>query len=140
MILIQRQKSRGFTLVETVLTLFITCLLITIGTLQVKDYQQKTEEAMFFRRFEDDWQNILNSSFLTNKRCYVDFSEAKVIFSFDNRTTTIEVPETLKGNSKHLEVHKSGETSPKTIYFDSTNSKRRYKYTVQMDWGVLIAG
>ncbi|MQS88920.1 hypothetical protein FHL04_03725 [Lactobacillus salsicarnum] len=124
---------------ETVLTLFITCLLITVGTLQVKNYQQKTEETMFLRQFEDDWQNTLNTSFLTHGRNEVDFSSESVSFLSGKKNTVLKIPPTLRSTPKEINVNKTGEISPKTIYFNSEDGKKKYKYTVQMDWGVLIA-
>ncbi|AKP68270.1 type II secretion system protein [Companilactobacillus ginsenosidimutans] len=135
----QNTKRRGFTLVEAALTLLIFCSLVLIGTLQVKNYQESTEEKLALKSFEDDWKNALNEGYLRNYNVIVDVLDDRVIFIRDGNRHDVLLPKTLSPTKQlAINVSRSGETRPKTIEFKSTKSHKIYTYTIQLNWGLLL--
>lgn len=130
----------GFTLIEAMLTLFIFSGLIAVGTFQVKDYQRQTEEKLALKKFEAKWNQILITSYLEKIDCQVHLKTKSVQFKYGKQVESFELPGTLVNQSKNdINIKADGTTVPLSIRFYTDGRNVKHFYTVQMNWGVLVA-
>lgn len=133
------QKCRlGFTLVETILTLGIFCLLLIIGNSTIQDYQVKTEETLVLKRFDNLWKNELNYAYLTGEMISIYVYDNKIEFSANGQKPRSLQLKTFHTDAKRKLIFNSGQTSPGHITLWSKVTNEEYHLTFQMKWGVLF--
>lgn len=131
----------GFTLIEAILTLLIFSGLVAIGAFQIKDYQRQTEEKLALKKFEAKWNQMLTTAYLKNIPCRANFDEDSITFEYgDKLKTMMMLPGTLVNKSKNdIRINSDAQTGPQSIRFYTDNLTKKHFYTVQMNWGVLVA-
>jgi hypothetical protein len=138
---LQAITRSSFTLIETVLALFVIVSLAMMGSFEIRDYQSKNAEEQALKDFESCWENALNYSFLTNHEVEISGAKHQITFYYQgHRVSKVDLPETLEISHLTLRMNGDGGVQPKTIKFFSRRLQgfeKTYKYTVQMNWGVL---
>lgn len=133
-------RKLGFSLVEAILALLIFSALISIGAYHIKDYQRQTEEKVALKQFEAKWNQALTTTYLKKVPGEISFDDRKIHFTIGSKRDVLLLPRTLKAKfHETLNINNNGTTGPQTICFEANNGKTQYFYTVQMNWGVLIA-
>lgn len=112
-----------------------------MGSFEIRDYQSKNAEEQALKDFESCWENALNYSFLTNHEVEISGAKHQITFYYQgHRVSKVDLPETLEISHLTLRMNGDGGVQPKTIKFFSRRLQgfeKTYKYTVQMNWGVL---
>jgi prepilin-type N-terminal cleavage/methylation domain len=138
----------GFTLLETVISLTIICILTTISIYNLKDYQAKMEERQSLEWFKNSFKNAFNKAFLTKSGIEVIVEKQnEVIFDITNNGKGSDIhisrrfPKTIKifesSNNSYM-IYGSGQAKAVTFTFVSSLTNRKYKYVVQLGWGEII--
>ncbi len=140
-------RRSAFTLLETVIGLFIICSLVTISSWNLKGYQAQVEEKQSIEWFKNTFKNTMNSCFLTKKvgGLKIDKNKNQLMFSVPRPDGTHKVlkktfPQNLEIISKKndFDISNNGQISPLTIKFESKLTKKIYAYKIQMGWGEII--
>lgn len=69
----ENQKESGFTLIETLLTLFVASLLIFIPVLSIEKITESIEIDLFFRELSSNITLMQNHAILTGHKTVVEF-------------------------------------------------------------------
>jgi len=144
-----RDVRTGFTLLETVISLAIICLLVIISITNLKDYQARVEEKQAIEWFKNNFKNTMNYSYLNKKSASMHLDSKENTIEFVATGISIErkyykkrvLPDSLRltqeGDVKYL-ISKSGQSAPITISFTSKLTKKIYSYKIQLGWGEII--
>lgn len=133
----QNKSHSAFALFETCLVLLIVSSLMIFTSVELRLYQDNIQEKIALKNFEETFKNAVNYSYLQKNFVSVLFYSQKVVFKSAQYNVSIPLPSSLKVYSDHLMIHPLGVTSPKYLDFFSTKFQQNYRYTVNMDWGVL---
>ncbi|UQS82496.1 type II secretion system GspH family protein [Bombilactobacillus folatiphilus] len=144
-----RNKHAAFTLIEAVISLGIICTILLLPANDYRKQQINQQEKLALTQFEYYWRESLKVAFLNQKPCtiVINNTEHKIYYesaSFTSGRIVQNLPKTMtsdfntnQGRSLEFKISGKGTVSPASIYFYTT--KKRYKYTIQMLWGQLIA-
>lgn len=137
-------SRKGFTLLETVISLTIFCSLTLLSIYNLKDYQANMEEHQFLQWFQDSFKSTFNYCYLHKVGGRMVFDRDKVIFhTYDGiktRNQSKKIPKTLKithGANSYL-INSFGEAEPTTVIVESNLKHRKFFYKIQMSWGEII--
>lgn len=137
------KRKMGFTLIEACLTLAIFCSLIMVGNFQIQQFQSNLEKRLALRNFESKWDNALTYAYLHHQNLQIDFSPKRITFVSERMkfNDVIIMPNNLIcDDHRIITVNTNGTVRPQTIHFSTTDRpKKKYFYTVEMNWGVLVA-
>lgn len=126
-------KWRAFTLLESLLVLFITAILIAFFTPQMVKSRQRAVENEFFQRVEVEWGKTTTRARQRQESCEITIHNNQLCFG--NRTA-ISLPQTLKPTCfGAVKVNEDGFISPQTEVFKSRIDGRIYRMKIQMGWG-----
>ena len=105
------KKLRGFTLIETVVTLAIVCLLVLMPTLYVKNIKEQVVLDNSTRQVKSTIDKYLHLATVKKKSYFLSY--------FDN-----------------LYISNRGTISPRTITIKNGNKEKKIK--IQMTWGRMV--
>ncbi|GAK48012.1 hypothetical protein LOSG293_170140 [Secundilactobacillus oryzae JCM 18671] len=130
----------GFTLIEMVVVLGLTCLLLGIGTFGARHIAQRTTkiEAAFFSELKENWQVAQFKARQANEPLLIKMGkEQSVLFQCRDWHQRIKVPTTLAlARNYELKMTTKGNVRPMTIIWYSDVGPAEYRQTVQMGWGI----
>lgn len=133
------RRRRGFTLVESVLTLAIVVIISVLPVMQFRNVQQKMLEATFFQQFNQQWEQARLLAVTRHQAVLVHFQTNYVRFYSGQSGWQWEryltLPTGLRVAEKTLQISTSGQTSPQTLYFKSDYFNRFKTIKPQMGWG-----
>lgn len=138
MIIVWSRRRKAFTLIETVLTLFVVSGLLLFTTTQINLYRQQTEERLFFQNFESNWHNLLNMSYLQQESFTLVLKEDRMTIITPSKYLFTRFPRSIKAAPKSIRIDHELPIKPASINFYSHNKKLLRHYTIQMNWGVLF--
>lgn len=133
------KKLRGFTLIETVITLTIVCLLVSMPTLYVKNIKEQVVLDNNTRQVKSTLNKYLHLATVKKKSYFLSY--------FDNNSS-IQIKEPDKVSKVYLDKHirvynfdnlyisNRGTISPRTITVK--NGKKENKIKIQMTWGKMV--
>lgn len=139
-----RHNIAAFTLLESVLTLFILSLLLIIGSHYTQPSTTILNEQLAVNRFKRTWDSAVNYS-ATHKTSVeiTTYSETNTLIfrTIDNTTwyREIEFPETIRfgSNVSEPKIIYDGKTkNPMIIVFRGANN-HDYRFTANLYWGRL---
>jgi hypothetical protein len=104
---------------------------------QIETYQEKTEEQLTIRHFENAWRNLMNKSFLNNQQVVLFIHPQSIEYGLGKSQKTILLPKTMHAITTDSLVDKNGHVKPRTITFISKKFGETYEYAIQLQWGVL---
>ena len=132
-------KIKAFTLIETIVTLSVVCLLVLMPTLYVKNIKEQI--------VLDSTTNQIKSTI--NKYLHLSVVERKPYFlSYFDNNSSIQIMEPHKVSKiyldKHIKVYNldnfyisnKGTISPRTITVKNGDKEKKIK--IQMTWGRMI--
>lgn len=132
-------KRRGFTLIESVLTLAIVVIISVLPVMQFRSAQQKMLETTFFQQFNQQWEQARLLAVTRQQAVLVHFQTNYVRFYSDQPDWQWEryltLPTGLRVAEKTLRITASGQSSPQTLYFKSDYFNRLKTIKPQMGWG-----
>lgn len=142
----ERYKG-GFTLLETVIGLFIFCSLTLLSFNNIKNYQDIVEERQSLEWFKNTFKSVFNDAYINQHASrFMIENHNKIIFDItgNKKGETKEISRTLPStlrfseNSKgEYRVSSTGEAPAATITIKSTLTNKTYIYRVQLGWGEI---
>lgn len=140
---LDKSNSKGFTLLEALITLFIVCLLATVGSLQLKEYRTQLVFYAAIEKFRNSFERASRMAVLKNQNVCIDYSEYDrcLIIKSKNGEERIDMPANLtifnrNANLHNYEIQRNGSVSPTTLRF--AYGKYSKKLRIQMTWGKII--
>lgn len=132
-------KVKAFSLLEMIITLGISCALLLIGSLELKNYQEdlifnNTIKQTLLALDQGSRISTLNHTEVTVS--YLPRSK-KIVLLGKNFTRQFDVDSSIQiKNLDDFSISKDGIISPRTIAFVSNRKIKRIK--IQMAWGRII--
>ncbi|MDE7049300.1 MAG: type II secretion system GspH family protein [Lactobacillus sp.] len=133
------KKIKAFTLIETIVTLAVVCLLVLMPTLYVKNIKEQIVLDSSTRQIKSTINKYLHRSTVERKSYFLSY--------FDNNSS-IQVMEPDKVTKVYLDRHvrvynfdnfyisNRGTISPRTITVKNGNKEKKIK--IQMTWGRMV--
>ena len=132
------KKLAGFTILETLITLIITCSLLMIGTLKLKDYQSEMRLNNAMRQVVATIEQAGRTSVIRNKKMTGRYTSKTLAIQFanDNFITLHLDPRIESKRWEGFTISKTGMMRPITIILADGNHMKSVK--IQMAWGRII--
>lgn len=131
-----KRKISAFTLIETLVSLGICCGILLIGSLQLKNYQDRLIFDNTVREVAVSLDQASRVSTITQSAVTVMFSEEKhylrLIGQGYHKQVDIDPGVEITGLER-FRFSSDGHSSPKTVIFRGYGMKKSVKY--QMLWG-----
>ncbi|WP_367341919.1 prepilin-type N-terminal cleavage/methylation domain-containing protein [Limosilactobacillus sp.] len=126
-------KAKAFTLVESLIVLFITAIIIAFFSPQMTKSRQRAIENEFFQRVETEWSKATTRARETGEPCRITIQNQRMCFG---KRESIALPKTLKPTCfGAIQIGEDGFVSPQTEEFTSEIDDRIYRLKIQMGWG-----
>lgn len=136
-----KQRSKGFTLLETSIVLFIFCLIFTIPTLKLVDFREKIELRNTTRLVKSVVENTTRKALLNRKVYRISYykNDHEIDINCGDKTDRIPIdPNITIDNLFNVYISNNGTISPRTITV--IGKKRQETIKIQMSWGRMIDG
>lgn len=139
------KNDRGFTLIETILTLSIIMILFGLPTFIANKTYEKVQNMLFFEAFQSHLFATQSYALLANKKTSLDILKTgtvhyQVLFDANGIVNQeLSIPKTLKvdkNNSIHYAARTGRPSSFKTIHFKGLDKSYTFKF--QMGSGRYI--
>ena len=121
------KRIKAFTLVETIVTLAIVCLLVLMPTLYVKNIKEQIILDSTTRQIRSTINKYLHRSTVEKKSYFLSY--------FDNNSS-IQIMEPHQVSKVYLNLSNRGTISPRTITVKSGSKEKKIK--IQMTWGRMV--
>lgn len=134
-------KSKGFTLIETVVILFVFCLIFSIPVVRMNDYQEKIRLINAKNQTKDMIEHYSRRAVLEEKAVQFRYYPGadQVIIKSDKSTEVVKVDSAVKIASLNgLRISSEGYLKPRTIILKVGEKQEEIK--IQMMWGRMIDG
>ncbi|WP_242367546.1 pilus assembly FimT family protein [Lactobacillus intestinalis] len=138
------RQNRAFSLLETMISLIISCTLIFIGSLNLKEYQSELLLLNTTREVKAAFEQAARICTIQNSPMSISYFEKSSLLTFkgtmkNNYDRTLRINKKIKiHNLTNLQISKNGTISPKIITVSDGNKSRKIK--IQMTWGRAIDG
>lgn len=135
----RRIKCSGFTILESVLTLAVSCMLIMIGSVRMDSYENHLVLVNTERQVKTAIEQVARISTIKHERINVAYFEDQSYIQFKGnsytRKLTLDKRVKLSGTTRFY-ISDNGSMSPRTITF--SNGKNTKNLKLQMMWGRAI--
>ena len=141
MVMLLKQRSKGFTLLETSVVLFVFCLIFTIPILKLGDFREKVELRNTTRLVKSVVENSTRKALLNRKAYRISYykNDHEINISCGDKTDHIPIdPNITIDNLLNVYISNNGNISPRTITV--IGKKGRETVKIQMSWGRMIDG
>lgn len=132
-------KNSGFTVIEVLITLFVTAGLILIGSLCLKGYEDELILNNTVKETITALEQASRVSTIRRERVDVEYlpesSQIAIVGIHFRRTIFVNKKVKIQ-NLENLRISSKGILSPRTITFLSNKSRKKIK--LQMTWGRII--
>lgn len=132
-------RIKGFTLIETIITLTVTCLLVLMPTLYVKNIKEQMILDNSTRQIKSTINKYMHLATVEKKNyifLYFD-NNSSIEIKGSDRTSKIYLDRHVKVyNLDNLYINNHGRVSPRTITVRNGNKEKKIK--LQMAWGRMI--
>lgn len=141
MLLRIKRLSRGFTLIESLIVLVITCSIISFPIIELKGYRDNLTLINTRAQVKSAINFCLKESIINKRVYFIRYSETsnklKVMSDWSTAEKTFLINSQVKiSNIDNLTIKKKSYVAPRTIYFKCGKITKRM--TVQLMWGRLI--
>lgn len=132
-------RAKGFSVLEMLITLFVTCLLLGIGSFCLKGYQEGIVFANTLREVSMAIEQGSRVSLINRERIEINyFSKSNLLLlkgkGFERRL--LIDPSIRIHNLDDFAISEKGMINPRTIIF--SNGQRKQEMKIQMVWGKVI--
>lgn len=135
-------RKAGFTLLESIVVLLITCSTIGMGLVNFRGAHSEQQEKIFFKRFEMGWQEM-------ERLAMYEGCQGSVIFIKDDHSVMFHWQHGRERHSKYLDlppnlepytdrtirIGRDGIVAPTTVILQE-NGQNKYRLAAQLGWGV----
>lgn len=130
---------KGLSVLEVLITLFVTCLLLGIGSFCLKGYQEDIVFANTLREISIAIEQGSRVSLINNDRVEINyFSKSNLLLlkgkGFERRISID--PSIHIHNLDDFAISEKGMIAPRTIIF--SNGHRKQEMRIQMVWGKVL--
>lgn len=136
------QGHAGYTLLETLITLGLICLLLLLPVISLDRLYRQYQVHFFFTQFEKNMAFTQQAAIVSGRTATVHYHERQCDFMYQwyqdvTKTTEVKLPQTIETSMKEVSVNfKAGKGNvdklPKFTFIDKENKK---KYTYQINMG-----
>lgn len=137
--MMQRNKCKGFSVLETVITLAISCMLIMIGSLKMSSYENHLVLVNTERQVKTMIEQAARISTIKHERISVIYFAKQSVIQFKGNSYTrklnLDKRVRLSG-ANNFYISSNGSMKPRTITFSNNKNSRTLK--LQMMWGRAI--
>ncbi|MCV2499346.1 type II secretion system GspH family protein [Melissococcus plutonius] len=144
----KRSWHKGFTLLESLIVLFITSTLLAFPTLMIKEWQKNLAVHQFFNTFEKRLIFTQQMAILHDYPTYIYFDETKQLLKFesnnkpvDNHSYHLKLPTVLFGSGPAIIKFnsKTGNNGRLSKYvFRWLDKKQEISYQFQLGSGRIV--
>lgn len=134
-----RIKSSGFSILETVITLTVSCMLIMVGSLKMEGYENHLVLVNTERQVKTAIEQAARISTIKHEKINVVYlsKQSYIQFKGSSYTRRLDIDGRVKiSGANHFYISSSGSLSPRTLTF--SNSKDTKTLKLQMMWGRAI--
>ncbi len=137
----RNKKLKGFTLIETVVTLAVTVMLVGFSTVKVNDLEQQVARDQSVIMFKRNFNEAMKRAILTKRMVRIDYFPKSRVVKFQcgrDYKHQYKLPKGVKmyGIEGCVYIRPDGTVSPRIIDFVSGDWRKTLR--VQMLWGQLI--
>lgn len=133
------KKSKAFTVLETIVTLAVICLIITIGTIQLSNLRSKIILQSSVSEFKTALSGASRVAIIKQQPVKIRyFSRAHMMefISEDYHRKVVFDEELSIKQFTNYQISSNGMLSPKHIIF--SNGKNTQEVNIQMAWGRVL--
>lgn len=134
------KKITGFTILETLITLIITCSLLMVGTLKLKDYQSEIILNNTIKEVIAEIEHAGRECVIRHKKIGIKYTSKTLGVQFrdgNGYNHTLRKDERVEiRRFENFNISLNGSISPQTLVFRNDNRMKRVK--IQMVWGRVI--
>lgn len=134
------EKSKGFTVLEAIITLGIILMLTTIGVWQVKDYRQTIVFKNTIASFNTAIDQAVRVATINHEAIDVYYfnSDHYLLFNGKDYHKKVKLASQVKISAiNDYSISANGHIPPKSVDFSDGKNHQRVK--IQMNWGKKIA-
>lgn len=132
-------KLKAFSLIETIITLAIFCMISLIGTFELRNFQKRIIFYQTVKEFELVLEQASRIASIQQQNVYINYfpSSHQLIVTGEHYQRQLAIDNSIQIDTiyRYL-ISAKGMISPKTIIFKNDQQEKRLK--VQMAWGRLI--
>lgn len=135
----QQNKLDAFTVLETVITLAISCMLIFIGSLKMESYENQLVLVNTEKQVKTAIEQAARVAIVKHDQITVMYMESSSFLSFKSSKCNrrLKIDKRVKLSSPiNFQISNKGSLSPRTI--NIYNKKDSKKLKLQMMWGRAI--
>jgi len=128
------KSYQGFTLIESLLVLFVITLFVALPSIAIKDTKETLEVMHFFDRFEKNILATQQAAITSNKRTRMIQRDTTTEYYFYTETIEkLDMPEDLKASRIKTLYFNSGTGNNSSLqelhfYWDKNNQKITYSF------------
>lgn len=135
----QISKLKAFTVLETMITLAVSCMLILIGSLKMSSYENQLLLLNTERQVKTAIEQAARVSTINHEKISVIYfdKDSYIQFRGQSYTRKLNVNEKIKMSGlSNFNISSSGSMNPRTITFSNGNNVKVLK--LQMMWGRAV--
>lgn len=133
------QKIKGFTILESVITLAVSCMLILIGSLKMDSYEEQLLLINTERQVRTAIEQAARVSTIKHERISVWYyaKQSYLQFRGNSYSRRLDIDKKIKiSGLSNFFISSTGSMSPRTITFSSDKNVKQLK--LQMMWGRTV--
>lgn len=139
--LLKKETAKGFTLIESMVTLFIVTLLILVPAVELTGMKRSVERQQTVTTFVTQFEQAKKIAEISNSSALIRYyptSRKIVVAQAGTTKLLVRIPANMQvfGLTSALNIGNDGYVAPTTITFTDGSWSR--KITIQMMWGELI--
>lgn len=139
MVKLLRNKIKAFTLIETVITLGIVSMILTIGWLNFSTIKEKMLIDNTSMQVKVILNQVLRQASITNRLYMIDYYRSDnllIVKEPNGKIKKYSLPEEVKiYNLAKTNIEQTGYIAPKTITFQTEHYKKQLQ--IQLKWGKI---
>lgn len=137
---------RAFTLLEAGIVLLIAAMMILLGVFANRQTIERHREEEFYRQLQSGFSYVAMKASTKCSAGQVSFlvdDPQRIVFSCAGMTApqrvTVRLPGTIRFNDRSdvtCRISEKGSLTPATVHFSSSLTKKSYRLTTQLGFGV----
>lgn len=135
----QKSNLGGFTILETIITLTVSCMLILIGSLKMDSYENQLLLINTERQVKTAIEQAARISTINHEKISVIYfaKDSYIQFKGQSYIRRLNINEKIKMSGlSNFNISSSGSMNPRTITFSNDNNVKVLK--LQMMWGRAV--
>lgn len=132
-------KTKGFSLPEVIVSLFIFCIILSLGSLRLEDFKRQLVLENAVKEVATAIEQAGHVNAINGQEINVSYfpKSHKLIFYGKDYAKRLSLDEHISvSNLTDFSVAKNGTIAPRTVTFSDGHHQKHLK--IQMNWGKII--